>query len=233
MFYNSSIIALAWPDTKVVREGKWYDVPMKWLGFVKEGYYTAGHAAFLLINHDNNEIHYFDYGRYHTPYQHGRVRDKITDPDIAMKHQAIFEKGQLINIKEILLERYGNKACHGDGRLTAVIVKNIDFQKAYNKAKELQNREAIPYGPFKLKGSTCSRIVVQVVYVSTNNWLTKLLIKVPYTVSATPRSNKKVLNDKAYYYEVNNGVVNTYKNNWFWLKRLIFTKKQQALPQTV
>jgi hypothetical protein len=231
MSYNSSIIALAWPDTKVVKEGKWYDLPMQWFGFIKDGCYTAGHAAFLLVNHDNNEIHYFDYGRYQAPYQFGRVRDKVTDPDVAMKHQAIFEKGELINLEEILVERFHNRACHGDYKLTAVIVRNIDFDKAYAKAKKLQAQEAIPYGPFKIKGSTCSRIVVQVVHASTNNWLTKLLIKVPYTISATPRSNKKVLNDMAFYYEVNNGKISTYKNGWFWVKKLATNKTQQELPQ--
>ncbi len=229
--HNDSIIALAWPDTKVVKEGKWYDLPMQWLGFIKDGKYTAGHAAFLLINHENNEIHYFDYGRYHTPYQYGRVRDKITDPDVVVKQRAIIENGEILNLGEILLERYNNKACHGDGKLTAVVVKNINFKKAYAKAKELQHREAIPYGPLRINGSTCSRLVVQVVYDATNNWLTKLLIKVPYTVSATPRSNKKVLNNKPYYFEVTNGIVSTYKNNWFWLRKIAGNTAPQDSPQ--
>jgi len=29
MYNTGTIVALAWPDTKVIREGKWYDVPMK------------------------------------------------------------------------------------------------------------------------------------------------------------------------------------------------------------
>ncbi len=59
-------MSLAWPETKVAMEGKWYDEPMKWIGVIKNGKYNAGHAAFLLINHTNSEIYYFDYGRYHT-----------------------------------------------------------------------------------------------------------------------------------------------------------------------
>ena len=47
---NATILALAWPDTKVTHEGKWYDYPMKWVGAIdKEGYYNAGHAALILI----------------------------------------------------------------------------------------------------------------------------------------------------------------------------------------
>lgn len=231
MNYNSTIIALAWPNTKVVKEGKWYDYPMKWLGFIKDGKYNAGHAALLLVNHDSNDIEYFDFGRYHTPNKYGRVRDKITDPDIELKLKAIIENGNIENIQEILLECYYNKACHGDGKLTAAVVSNVDFNIAYSKAKQLQSLEAIPYGPFELKGSTCSRLVVQVVYESTDNWLTKLFIKAPYTISATPRSNKKVLNDKPYYYEVNNGVVSKYKNKWYWLKRLSLPNNFESIPQ--
>lgn len=221
MHDSGTIIALAWPDTKVVKEGKWYDYPMEWIGAIKNNYYNAGHAAFLLINNNTGETHYFDFGRYHTPLMHGRVRDKITDPDIALKHQAIIENRELINIEEILLERFNNKACHGDGRLTASIVKNINYNKAYDKVKEIQNREAIPYGPFKIKGSTCSRLVVQVVYAATNNWLTKLLIKIPYTVSATPRSNNKVLNDCSYFYEVVEGDIFVRKSKFYRFKKLI------------
>lgn len=233
MNYNSTIIALAWPNTKVVKEGKWYDYPMQWLGFIKDGKYNAGHAALILVNHENGALEYFDFGRYHTPNKYGRVRDRVTDPDIEIKLNAIIEHGNIENIQEILLERYNNKACHGNGKLTAAIVKNIDFDIAYSKAKQLQSIEALPYGPFQIKGSTCSRLVVQVVYESTNNWLTKLFIKAPYTISATPRSNKKVLNDKPYYYEVNNGVVSKYKNKWYWLKRLSLPNNYESIPQVV
>lgn len=230
MSTKATIIALAWPDTLVVQEGKWYDLPMKWLGVLKNGYYKVGHAAFLLVNHKNGEVHYFDFGRYHTPYQYGRVRDKYTDPDVEVKLTAKLVNDEIANLDEILLERYNNKSCHGEGRLTAAVVKNVCFNKAYQKAKELQEREAIPYGPFVISGSTCSRLVVQVVYEATNNLLTKFLIKVPYTISATPRSNNKVLNEHNYYYQVNNGKIETYRNPWYWLRNLT-SKKEKELHQ--
>ena len=69
----ASFIPLAWPETMVVSEGKWYDHPMKWLGFVKNGHYSAGHAAFLTVGHVNGDVNYYDFGRYQTPKQHGRV----------------------------------------------------------------------------------------------------------------------------------------------------------------
>ncbi len=231
MYNSATIIALAWPNTKVVREGKWYDVPMKWVGAIKNNYYNAGHAALLLINHQNGAVHYFDYGRYHTPTYFGRVRDKETDPDVSVNITAEIRNGNIVNLKHLLLERFNTKACHGEGKLTAAIVHHIHFEKAYQKAKELQNREAIPYGPFKLKGCTCSRLVTQVVAASTNNWLTKLLIQLPYTVSPTPRSNNKLLNDCSHFYEIIDGEITQKKNPFYGFKNLLFYNKQPTIER--
>ena len=222
MSNTGTIIALAWPDTKVIHEGKWYDEPMRWIGAInKDGYYSAGHAAFLLINNATGAIDYFDFGRYQTPMKYGRVRSKLTDPDIEMKHQTVIKNGTILNLDEILIERYQNKACHGNGRLTASIVKNIDYQKAYQKATEMQARDAIYYGPFEFGGTTCSRFVAQTVLKSTSNWFTKFLIIFPYTISATPRSNNKVLNDCSHYFEVNDGKVLLFKSSFFEIKNLL------------
>ncbi|WP_117880771.1 DUF6695 family protein [Aureibaculum luteum] len=219
MVKDATIIALAWPDTKVIHEGKWYDIPMKWVGICKDGHYSAGHAAFLLINHNNKDVHYFDFGRYHTPIKYGRVRSKLTDPDIQVKIKAQIENGEILNLDQILFDRYRNKACHGDGRLSASIVEGINFERAFKKVKAMQDREAISYGPFEWYGTNCSRFVVQVVLASTKNWFTKLLIRVPYTISATPRSNTKVLNDLPYYYEVINGEIYKKKSKFYFLKK--------------
>lgn len=225
MYNTGTIIALAWPDTKVIREGKWYDVPMKWVGAIKNDHWTVGHAAFLLINNKTGIVDYFDFGRYHTPIKYGRVRDKITDPDIEITLKAAIQNGKILNIEDLLLDRFSNKACHGSGRLTASIVRGINYDKAYKKVKAYQNIEAIPYGPFELKGSTCSRLVAQIVLASTNNWLTKFMIKLPYTVSATPRSNNKVLNDCKYFYEVDKGAIHIKRSKFYTLKKLLTSKR--------
>ena len=233
MSNTGTIIALAWPDTKVVCEGKWYDEPMRWVGAIKDGKYTAGHAAFILIDNHTGNIKYFDFGRYHTPIKYGRVRSKLTDPDIEMKHKAIIQDGVLTNLEEILIERYCNKACHGDGRLTAAIVKNIDYAKALNKVMLMQEREAIYYGPFEFGGTTCSRLVAQTVLTSTSNWLTKLMVIFPYTVSSTPRSNNKVLNDCCHYYEVNNAEITMMKSKFFWFKSVFKTRRKEEIKVMV
>jgi hypothetical protein len=230
MTKTGTIIALAWPDTKVIHEGKWYDEPMRWVGAInKEGYYHAGHAAFLLINNSTGNIQYFDFGRYQTPMKYGRVRSEATDPDIGMNHQAIIDNGTIQNLEEILLERFHNKSCHGYGRLTASIVKNIDHEKAYNKVVKMQEREAIYYGPFEFGGTTCSRLVAQTVLYSTSDWLTKLMVVFPYTISATPRSNNKVLNDCCHYYEINDGHVFMKKSKFFKFKNLFKFKRENPI----
>ncbi len=224
---SATLIALAWPDTKVIHEGKWYDEPMRWVGAINNGYYKAGHAALLLINNTTGTVDYYDFGRYQTPMKYGRVRCKLTDPDIEIKLTAVINNDTILNLEEILLERFYNKSCHGDGRLTASIVKNIDYQKAHSKIVQMKKREAIYYGPFEFNGATCSRLVAKVVFVSTKNWLTKLMILFPYTISATPRSNNKVLNDCSHYYEVIEGKVFLRKSNFFKLKKLFMFKSRQ------
>lgn len=233
MNHSGTIVALAWPETKVVCEGKWYDEPMRWVGAIKDGKYNAGHAAFLLIDNTTGEIQYFDFGRYHTPIKYGRVRSELTDPDIEMKHKAIIEAGVITNLEEILLERYNNKACHGDGRLTAAIVKRIDYNKALTRVTNIQAREAVYYGPFEFKGGTCSRLVAQTVLAASSDWLTKLMIVFPYTVSATPRSNNKVLNDCCYYYEVDNNEIIMKKSAFFWFKKVFQNKRKPTIKVQV
>ena len=64
------IIILAWPEGMCVAAGAWYD-PF----FATDGKYRVGHSAIILINSESKKLHYFDFGRYHTPQGFGRVRD--------------------------------------------------------------------------------------------------------------------------------------------------------------
>ena len=211
---KGTIIPLAWPDTPVIQEGKWYDGIMKTLGFIKNGFYKAGHAAVILVNHDTNEFHYFDFGRYQTPIKHGRVRDSFTDPDLILHTKPIIESDKIINIIELMLELSSLKATHGEGRLIAstILVPNID--KAFQKAKTIQNKKAILYGPFNLKGTNCSRFVAQTAKACNLGVFKNILIRIPYTVSHTTITNVKIINDKRFYYE---------------LKKRVFTKRMNIL----
>jgi len=204
--HKGTIIAISWPYTLVVKEGKWYDTPMTYFGFIKDNYYKVGHAAMLLIDSETGHISYMDFGRYHTPMKMGRVRSEITDPDLIFSTKALFDDyGSITNMESILLEVDAMPTSHGDGKTLASVLTDIDYKKAYNKALAIQNKGAVDYGPFVLKGTNCSRFVAQVSRTATNNWLIKALLAIPYTVTPSPRSNIRVIKNTMGYFEIENG----------------------------
>lgn len=216
---SGTIVPLAFPETGAVVEGKWYDYPMKWVGVVKNDMWPVGHAALLLINHANGEVHYMDFGRYHTPYQKGRVRDKYTDPDVEVKTKAIIENDKVTNWFDILNEVKNGINNHGKGRLIAGVKHIESFQKAFKKAKSMQDKGAIYYGPLKNGGTNCSRFVAQVAAASDVGLRRKFMLKVPYTASPSPTSNVLIINDYGYYYEFKDGELNKRNNKLYFLKR--------------
>lgn len=200
---RDSIIVLAWPDTPVVSEGKWYDVPMRWIGVLQGRHYKAGHSAAILVNHRSGDLQYFDFGRYHTPRQTGRVRDQFTDPDVTIATKAIIStENETLNLEDIILEVASNPSTHGKGRMLASVYTGIDFRSAAKKAKNMQDQDAISYGPFVYKGTNCSRFVAVLAKAGKPGWLVKLALSVPYTTTPTPVSNIRIISNAGQYYEV-------------------------------
>jgi len=183
------IIVLAWPEGMVAAAGGWYDKMLS-----NNGQYRVGHSALILVNSNTNQLNYFDFGRYHSPFGFGRVRDLETDPDILLKSQPIISDNTIYNIEEILLEIYNLKATHGHGSVYASILKNIDFKKAYKKAKEIQNMGLISYGPVVLTGTNCSRFVTTIMLASKPLWFTRLRLKYPFCLSPSPKRNISIAN---------------------------------------
>ena len=190
------IIVLAWPEGMVEGAGAWYDKVLS-----TNGQYRVGHSALVLVNSRTNQLHYIDFGRYHSPFGFGRVRDLETDPDISLKSKSIILGNSIDNIKEILFEISNLKATHGHGTLYASTLKNIDFNKAYEKAKEIQNMGLISYGPVVLTGTNCSRFVTTIMLASKPHWLTKLRLKLPFCLSPSPKRNISIANSS--YHVVN------------------------------
>ena len=205
---KGTLIALAWPGTLVVKEGKWYDTPMKWLGFLEDNHYKVGHAALLLVNHATGKVNYFDFGRYHTPMKKGRVRNEVTDPDLKLTTTAIFDNDATIeNLNEVLTEVASNPSTHGSGEMWASLYNNINLGRARNYANELQDLGAVAYGPFDSKGTNCSRFVGQVACEVVNDPVINLLLRLPYTITHTPRSIVRLLGLKSgQYYHVEDGI---------------------------
>lgn len=191
--YDGLAIALAWPETLCKQAGSWYDTPLKWVGINKKNYYKVGHAALVLIEKNTGHCHYFDFGRYHTPFQHGRVRSAYTDHDLQIKTKAeINYKSEIENYYQILLELFRNESCHGKGNLHASYCE-IHFQLAYKKAKLMQDCSPIRYGPFLHDGTNCSRFVNSVILSGKPRWLNRFLLKYPKSLSPTPLGNVKSL----------------------------------------
>ena len=205
------IIVLAWPEGMVAAAGSWYDKV-----FSTNGKYRVGHSALILVNSTNNKMSYFDFGRYHSPFGFGRVRDLDTDPDISLKSSPIISEHSIDNIKEILLEISNLKATHGHGRLYSSILQNIDFNSAFTKAKEMQNRGLISYGPIVLSGTNCSRFVSSIMLASKPHWLTRLRLKYPFCLSPSPKRNISIANsnyhvvDKENYIQINKSYIKAY-----------------------
>lgn len=194
---NGTVIVLAWPQTYCKQPGSWYDGLMTRLGVSRNHFYKAGHAALVLIEPKTGKCHYFDFGRYHSPFKHGRVRSAKTDHDLELKTAARFfpNSNVLANYNTILDELQSRKAFHGDGELYASY-GNIKFKKAFRYAHKLQKLSPLPYGPFKYKGSNCSRFVNTVLLkggVSVFKWL-KLYFFVPLT--PTPLNNVNAFENK-------------------------------------
>lgn len=195
--HNGFAIAIAWPETWCKQPGAWYDGFINRIGVSKHHYYKVGHAALVLVDEKTGRCHYFDFGRYHTPFQHGRVRSERTDDGLKMKVRAKIsdDKKHILNFEEILTELQNKAECHGEGAIHASYGR-INFVKALAKAEEMQRQSPIKYGPFRYGGSNCSRFVNTVIRAGKPDMkaLFKLNFWVPLT--PTPMNNVNAFNHK-------------------------------------
>ncbi|GIV26948.1 MAG: hypothetical protein KatS3mg027_0762 [Bacteroidia bacterium] len=185
--YNGFAIILAWPETFCKQPTSWYDPILRWIGINKNYYYKVGHAAIILIESKSGNCYYFDFGRYHAPFQYGRVRDQETDPDLKIRTKAKISMNKILNVESILNEVVNNPSCHGDGDLYASYIP-INFNSAYKTAKNLQ-KNFIPYGPFLWNGSNCSRFVQTIVLSGKPSFFNRLKIILQKTITPTPLGN--------------------------------------------
>jgi hypothetical protein len=195
---NDFIITLAWPEGMVKASGAWYDNILS-----QDGKYRVGHSALALVNSTTNKVHYLDFGRYHTPEGYGRVRDIETDQDTAVIDAEISEN-KIANIDEILLYLSQMKATHGEGKMYASVLGNVDFKLAFNKAKEIQKKGMVTYGPLVRPGTNCSRFVAKVINASGPSLIKKLRLKYPFCISPSPKRNVCITNHHYYVVENNN-----------------------------
>ena len=195
------IIPLAWPNLMVFSPGSWYDKVTNFFGILKNGKYRAGHSAVLLVNSQTGKVFYFDFGRYHAKEGYGRVRDGQTDHDLRIRTIASCTANGILNIESILSEVVNNKSTHGFGKMYASILSEIDFDKAFDFAKKIQNKGMLPYGPFIRSGTNCSRFVASVMREAKPSIIKILRLKYPASFSPSPKRNVGIANST--YYIVN------------------------------
>lgn len=187
------IIVLAWPEGMVQAAGAWYDRILS-----SNGKYRVGHSALALVNSETNKVHYFDFGRYHTPNGFGRIRDEETDPDTRVKQIAKIRNFEIQNITEILTEIATKKSYHGEGTLYASVISKVNFKISFNYAKEWQKKDAIPYGPFVRNGTNCSRFVAKISRKAQPSFVKRLRLKFPFCISPSPKRNISIANTNYY-----------------------------------
>lgn len=195
--YTGFSIALAWPQTYCKQPGSWYDSLAGRLNISKNNYYKAGHAALILVDAIDQKSYYFDFGRYHAPFQYGRVRGKDTDHELEIKTKPkISSNGKILeNFEELLNEIQLNPACHGNGELYASY-SLINFNSAFNEAFQMQKAGPVPYGPFQYQGSNCSRFVNKIILAGKPKWNHKMQLRYFIPFTPTPLNNVNSLNYK-------------------------------------
>ncbi|MDT8374223.1 MAG: DUF6695 family protein [Bacteroidales bacterium] len=190
-------IAIAWPELYCKQSGGWYEPITRFLGINRNNYYRAGHAAIVLIDVSNTKCHYFDFGRYHAPFDHGRVRGALTDHELAVRTIPVIsaDGNTIINFEDIVNELQLNPACHGEGNIHASYCP-IDFRAAYEKVTQMQDAHFWPYGPFRYKGSNCSRFVNTAILAGKPAFRHRFKLRWLVPLTPTPLNNVNSLNHK-------------------------------------
>ncbi len=189
-------VAIAWPETFCKQAGAWYDPFLNVLGIAKNHYYKVGHAALVLINGGDGACHYYDFGRYHAPFGHGRVRSALTDHDLKIPFGASFdEQGDVENLAEIIHFLTNNEACHGAGRLHSGFC-SVNFEMAQQAVLKMQAQSPIIYGPFVRTGTNCSRFVRTAILAGKPSFGNAFRLAFQWTISPMPLANVQALNSR-------------------------------------
>ena len=190
-------IALAWPEMYCKQAGAWYDGILHFFRISKHHYFKVGHAAVVLVDREQQQFHYFDFGRYHTPFRRGRVRSALTDHDLRIRtaFRDTTRQAREESFHQVLEELQQNTSCHGEGALHASYCR-VDFGRAFEQASKMQARPHWLYGPFHLGGTNCSRFVKTVILAGRPGWQHRWRLKYMMPLTPMPKTNVSALRGK-------------------------------------
>ncbi len=158
--YNDFLIPMGFPNWKIYLPDQWYKPILQRLGFNKDGLTGLGHSLIVMVNAEDGEIVYADFGRYCVAPTMGRARMYIEDPLLKVPFKAIIKDGQIENILEIVKWVYDAFNIHmSGGPLIYKVLGNASFDKSFALAKEFCEKGFMHYNIFGKKNSNCSRFV--------------------------------------------------------------------------
>lgn len=170
MIKNGIILTLAYPETVVRISDEWFLKYLHYFGIGKKDYVRAGHAALVLIHKEKANFEYYDFGRYISPINYGRVRSKVTDHELDFPLKPIIKNGNIENLMEILFFLATHpKMTHGLGTMYASVCDEVNFEKAKTFISYMQNRQFIRYAAFAKEATNCSRFVTEALKAGVTN----------------------------------------------------------------
>ena len=211
---NAVIITMAYPQEIVRTTPASYSKLLPYFGFGIKGFIRAGHACYIIIKKNEENLEFFDCGRYIAPSGWARIRSFETDPKTIMEVKAKWKDGELTNLEEILEWVYShpdNSGGYGDLYASLCLEANYESNIAY--VKKMQSIGIVKYGPFVSYGSNCSRFVTDALLNSvTNEGLINNISKL-YAITPSVLGNVNAANSLDYYYVVSeNGIRKSKKN---------------------
>lgn len=208
------ILILAYPETIVCHPKEWFSKYLRYLFIGNKKYVRAGHAALVLIDKSSGVLEYYDFGRYITALGYGRVRGQELDFELKIPITAKIENNDISNLQDIL-KFFASRPdlTHGDGDLYGSVCKTVDYQKAKQYIKSLQNEGFVRYSVFKKNASNCSRFVTDTLIESVTD--NSIRSKLKRSNWFTPSTIGNVINantESQVYVVSQSGHINTFSS---------------------
>ncbi len=239
MPYKDFAIILTWPDATIRGDEAWM-MFFKKIGLVKNLNFKVGHTGIVIIDHQNGEMLFYDFGRYITPRGFGRARSKYSDPLLEIKITAKITDNKIHNLEEIIKHfEYLKPFMYGEGKLFFSVVKGIDFHLAKQYGDDWVAKGTYPYGAVARNNNNCSRFITRMLLKSSSRFHFWHSINLPETIKSSPISNLvNACSDRMIYSYVQEEGLRHFKMSrwqslWFLVKQLgdnIRRKKADLLP---